>query len=66
MPEEEGTTVSCPDCNQDFVVSPGEIKFLKERFGADFAMPKRCKPCREANKQRKQNKRNGGGRRDRR
>jgi len=66
MSQEEGTTVTCPDCNQDFVVSPGEIKFLQERFGDDFAMPKRCKPCREENKKRKQQKRDngrGGGRR---
>jgi hypothetical protein len=64
---EEGTEVQCADCKQPFMVSPGEEKFLRERFGDDFAMPKRCKPCREANKERKKNKRgNGGDRRQRR
>lgn len=62
--EEQGTTVECKDCKQPFLVSDGEIRFLQEKFGDDFAMPVRCKPCREENKKRKAErgkKPNGGG-----
>ena len=52
-PEEQGTEVECKDCKQTFIVSEGEEKFLREKFGDDFAWPVRCKPCREANKKRK-------------
>jgi len=62
--EQEGTEVTCVDCKQTFVVSQGEENFLRGKFGDDFAMPKRCKPCRQAKKERNEN-RNGGGRRRR-
>ena len=62
-PEEQGTTVECKDCKESFVVSEGEEKFLREKFGPDFAMPVRCKPCREANKQKKAQRNGGGGQR---
>jgi hypothetical protein len=52
-PEEQGTEVKCKDCKQPFIVSEGEERFLREKFGNDFSMPARCKPCREANKKRK-------------
>lgn len=47
-------TVKCkePTCGQEFVVEDGEIAFLQSRFGADFKLPVRCKPCRAAKKQR--------------
>lgn len=54
---EEGTQVTCADCNETFTVTPGEVNFLKERFGDDFNMPKRCKPCRQIKKQQKQQRR---------
>jgi hypothetical protein len=60
MPE-EGTEVQCVDCPKKFIVSPGEEKSLRKRFGDDFAMPKRCKPCRLVNKERKENKRGSTG-----
>jgi len=40
-------TVKCKDCQNDFVFEAGEAKFYAER---GFTPPKRCKPCRAANK----------------
>jgi hypothetical protein len=51
--DQEGTEVTCVDCKEVFTVSKGEEDFLRGRFGDDFAMPKRCKPCRKTNKERK-------------
>lgn len=59
---EEGTEVTCADCKQPFIVTKGEEDFLRGKFGDDFAMPKRCKPCRQAKKERN-DQRNGRRRR---
>lgn len=62
--EEQGTEVICVDCKKPFIVAEGEERFLREKFGDDFSMPKRCKPCRQANKERKAqggNKKHNGG-----
>lgn len=53
----EQQMVECIGCREEFEVTQGEIDFLKEKFGDDFAMPRRCKPCRKANKERKKQQR---------
>lgn len=50
----------CKDCKQEFVFSEGEQAFYKEK-GFDNE-PTRCPDCRRANKQKKQNGNDGGGR----
>jgi len=36
-----------PDCKKTFSLTSGEIEFYVQR---DFSLPKRCKPCRHARK----------------
>jgi len=50
----EDKELTCSDCNQPFTFSGGEQRFFAER---QFTPPKRCKPCRDQRKAR----RNGGG-----
>jgi hypothetical protein len=59
-------TLVCVDCKQDFEFTDGEEQFFREKFGDDFQVPKRCKPCRQANKERKQQRDQDGGRPQRR
>jgi hypothetical protein len=40
----------CKDCKQMFEITQGELDFLRQTFGNDFAEPVRCKPCRDAKK----------------
>lgn len=62
-------TLKCKDCGKDFIFSDGEQKFFAER---NYTEPKRCKPCRDKAKQKRDGqppagggKRSGkGGRRD--
>jgi hypothetical protein len=49
-------TLECIDCKQPFEFSPGEQKFFAEKQLND---PKRCKPCRQENRAKKEA---GGGR----
>ena len=48
-----GKMLKCVDCKEDFEFTEGEEAFFKEKFGDDFKPPKRCKPCRKANKQKR-------------
>lgn len=41
-------TAQCVDCRAKFVISAGEVDFMKTR---GFDLPRRCKPCRERRKQ---------------
>lgn len=47
MPDQ---TLSCVDCQQSFIHSERDQQFF-ERM--NFTPPKRCKPCRDAKKQRR-------------
>jgi hypothetical protein len=46
----EDKTLACVDCQDSFTWTAGEQKFYEEQR---FTQPKRCKPCRKANKDRK-------------
>lgn len=43
------TTIECVDCQTEFSFTENEQKFFTSK---GFTAPKRCKPCREAKKQR--------------
>jgi hypothetical protein len=49
-------TIKCRECKQDFTFTEGEQDFYAQR---DFSEPKRCKPCRDARKAKRQNKTDG-------
>ena len=49
MPEDQ--TISCVQCHQPFVYSISQQQFYREH---DFKTPKRCKTCRQANKEKKE------------
>jgi predicted RNA-binding Zn-ribbon protein involved in translation (DUF1610 family) len=46
----EKTKRNCSDCNEDFTLEIGEIKFFNNK---GFEFPKRCKSCRELKKKNK-------------
>jgi hypothetical protein len=56
MPDKE---LTCADCHETFVFTEGEQEFYASK---DFTPPKRCKPCREKRKAKRQHQ----GSRDRR
>jgi hypothetical protein len=41
-------TVTCTDCHKQFIITPEEQSFFKQK---QFALPKRCKPCRVIRRQ---------------
>jgi len=49
MTTNERSSIVCiePDCVRTFSLTSGEVEFYAQR---DFALPKRCKPCRNARK----------------
>jgi CxxC-x17-CxxC domain-containing protein len=53
--EFQDRTLQCTDCHQDFIFTAGEQEFYDRKGFKEI--PKRCKPCREARKAR----RDGGG-----
>ncbi len=53
--EFQDRTLQCSDCHQDFIFTAGEQEFYERKGFKEI--PKRCKPCREARKTR----RDGGG-----
>ena len=54
MTDYEDMEIICADCEKPFIFEAGEQKFFAEK---GFTLPKRCKPCRDARKA----KRDGGG-----
>lgn len=48
----EDASKKCKDCGGVFTVTSGEQEWLYEKFGADFSVPVRCKPCRKLKKER--------------
>lgn len=50
----EDQNMACQDCGRDFVFTAGEQEFFESK---GFTPPKRCKPCRKANKQEKDRQR---------
>lgn len=63
MSEPQDLLLKCADCGRDFPWTGREQAFFGER---DFPPPKRCKECRQANRQRFQGQqpdeeRRGGG-----
>lgn len=60
MPDQQ---LTCADCGTTFDFPETEQEFFKKK---GFAPPKRCKPCRQAKKQRNEEREAGGQpRRDR-
>jgi CxxC-x17-CxxC domain-containing protein len=57
--EFQDRTLSCSDCHQEFVFTAGEQEFYDRKGFKEI--PKRCKPCREARKNRRPDDRGGGG-----
>ena len=53
--EFQDRAVQCVDCKQEFIFTAGEQEFYERKGFRE--QPKRCKPCREARKTR----RDGGG-----
>jgi len=47
--------IKCADCNEDFEFTDAEREWFENKFGADFKPPKRCKTCRKARKEAKEN-----------
>ena len=43
-------TINCTSCGQEFIFTAGEQGFLRDKFGSDFAPPKRCRSCRRMKK----------------
>lgn len=41
----------CKDCKTSFVVEAGEQRWLHEKFGEEFNVPVRCRPCRKLRKE---------------
>ena len=52
-------TLSCKDCNSEFVFTEGEQAFYKEKGFENE--PQRCPECRKARKQSRNNRNNFGG-----
>lgn len=48
--------LNCQDCKTDFEFSDGEQKFYQDK---GFTPPKRCKDCRQKNKDRIEREKNG-------
>jgi hypothetical protein len=57
----QDTLLKCGDCGRDFPWTAREQEFFRER---DFPAPKRCKECRQANRQRFPGQPSGESRRD--
>jgi CxxC-x17-CxxC domain-containing protein len=51
--------LTCQDCSQPFTFTAGEQEFYSRKGFQDD--PKRCKPCRDARKQRSGDRAGGGG-----
>lgn len=55
MPELEihdgDVIIECSDCGEQFVHTAGEQAFMREKFGENYAPPKRCKVCRRKRKE---------------
>ena len=47
----EDRLMACIDCGENFILSAEEQAFFKER---GYEQPKRCKPCRQAKKERRE------------
>ena len=56
----EDQTRTCADCGREFNWSAGEQEFFQEKGFSD--PPKRCKDCRQANRARRDDRREGGNR----
>ena len=56
--EFQDRSITCIDCHQDFVFTAGEQEFYDRKGFKE--MPKRCKPCREARKSRREGGGSGG------
>ena len=54
--EFQDRNIQCIDCHQNFTFTAGEQEFYERKGFRE--MPKRCKPCREARKTRRDS---GGG-----
>ena len=52
-------TLTCKDCNADFVFTEGEQAFYQEKGFENE--PQRCPSCRQAKKQQRRSPNGGGG-----
>ncbi len=55
--EFQDKNMTCKDCGKEFVFTAGEQEFYAEKGFQNE--PSRCKPCRDANKARRNNHREG-------
>lgn len=46
-------TIVCKDCGKEFIFTAGEQEFYAQR---DFSEPQRCKECRDARKNNRDNR----------
>jgi len=58
MVNNENIKLKCADCGCEFDFTPEEQEFYGEK---GFSQPKRCATCRSKNRQRKNDRRGGGG-----
>ena len=52
MPEFEDKEIDCAGCKKTFTWTAGEQAYYEEKV---FTPPKRCKPCRRAKKEAREN-----------
>ena len=55
---QETKTAVCKDCGVTFDITPGEQAFYAEH---GWELPKRCKACRKANKEKRSNQKKEEG-----
>jgi NAD-dependent SIR2 family protein deacetylase len=55
-------TIECVDCGEEFVHDEGEQKWMRDKWGEEYAKPKRCPRCRKVKREAKKAKvKNGNG-----
>lgn len=55
----EDKALQCADCGQEFIFTAGEQEFYERKGFREI--PKRCKPCRDARKVRRESGESAGG-----
>jgi len=51
--QDEGETIACVDCKENFIFTDGEKEFYESK---GLTVPKRCKPCRAEKKRKNEDK----------
>ena len=50
----EDQTLVCRSCKEDFIHSGGEQRWMREKWGDDYASPTNCKSCRQKKREEKE------------